>query len=131
MTLGPSGRKSGKVRPFDNLKTEEIIAELNARKCVIKKTNKTELTKLLKKELEDHIRTPALCLNHELKSLEDLNLKNYEVSPIEILHDIKGHIHNIWEVLPEILSDPVKEKFEATLVGCYGSKGKVRGVDYR
>ena len=49
-----------------------------------------------------------LCYNNELKSMEDLNLKNYEVSPIEILHDLNRYMHNILKVVPEILSDPVK-----------------------
>ena len=60
-----------------------------------------------------------------------MNLKNYEVSPIEILHDIKGHIHNLWEVLPEVMSQDLKEKFQTILYTCYGTKGKVCGVDYR
>ena len=63
--------------------------------------------------------------------MESMKLGHYEVSPIEILHDIKGHIHNLWDVLPEIMSQNLKEKFKTILDTCYGTKGKVRGVDYR
>ena len=52
MVSGPSGGKTGKVRPFENLKTEEIIAELTSRMCTINKTKKDDLIKLLKEKLE-------------------------------------------------------------------------------
>ena len=50
---------------------------------------------------------------------------------LKILHDIKGHIHNLWEALPDVIEDSLKEKLRVTLFECYGTKGKVRGVDYR
>ena len=34
--------------------------------------------------MEGHIRTPVLCCKNESKHMIDLNLKNYEVSPIEV-----------------------------------------------
>ena len=81
--------------------------------------------------IQGRIRTPVLCFNNEHKSMERMKLKNYEVSPIELLHDVKGHVHNLWDVLSEVMSQDLKEKFQTILFKCYGSKGKVRGVDYK
>jgi len=39
-----------------------------------------------------------------MESLETLNLRNYEVSQVEPLHDIKGHVKNVWDLLPKHLS---------------------------
>lgn len=63
--------------------------------------------------------------------MKDLNLENYEVSPVEPLHDTKGHIKNIWDVLLECLNEQQKKTCYDTLHGCYGNKDKVRGCDYR
>ena len=53
--------------------------------------------------LKDHLcgvnRTPALCYGNEKKSMSDINLSKYEVCPCEPLHDCKGHIKNVWEVI--------------------------------
>jgi len=72
-----------------------------------------------------------MSYGNERTPLNDLNLQQYEVSPIEPLHDTKGHIKNIWDALPEILPEQHKQTFKDTLNGCYGNKTKVRGCDYR
>lgn len=55
-----------------------------ARKIKIEKPTKKDMEIKLKKAMEGHIRTPALCFKNESKPMTDLNLKNYEVSPIEV-----------------------------------------------
>lgn len=44
-----------------------------------------------------------------------LNLVSFEVSPVEPLHDLKRHIKNMWEILPQVLSNDVKCKFLSQL----------------
>lgn len=63
--------------------------------------------------------------------MASLNLEEYEVMPIEPLHDCKGHIKNVWDVLPEILIPKEYKIFQQSLDATYGYKDKIRGSDYR
>ena len=63
--------------------------------------------------------------------MKQLNLENYEISPVEPLHDIKGHIKNIWDILPVVLQKETKKLFANALKTCFGNKWKIRGCDYR
>ena len=74
------------------------------------------------------VRKPALLYGNHL-SLEDIN--SYEVAPSEPLHDLKGHISNIWVLLPEVLSKENEEIFKDILKCTFGGKDKVKGCDYR
>lgn len=111
---------------------EKLVLEITEREVQTTgiKVNKKNMEQSLKKEMTGIIRTPALCYKNELDTLH-ANLNMYEVSPIEPLHDTKGHIRNLWEALPEILPPDAKTKFGEILDTCYGSKTKVRGCDYR
>ena len=67
-----------------------------------------------------------------MESMENLNLDLYEVSQVEPLHDLKGHIHNIFELLPRHLPPNLKSIFEDELAFALGeNKDKYRGRDYR
>ena len=68
---------------------------------------------------------------NETSSAQDMGLSQYEISPCEPLHDIKGHVVNLWTALPSLLTDAQKSIFQNSLDACYGSKSKVRGSDYR
>ena len=116
---------------LEELKNEVTVRGANNNINFGEKESRCNLEKALKLHMKGIIRTPALSFNNETKSMSDLNLSTYEVSPFEALHDTKGHIKNIWDVLPEVLSPELKEKFYEILKSCYGSKGKVRGADYR
>ena len=96
-----------------------------------KKLNKKDLEELLKNHLAGISRAPALCFGNEFISMEKSHLSEYEVMPIEPLHDSKGHIKNLWDVLPEILDEKEKKLFLDSLDSCYGGKDKIRGSDYR
>ena len=37
-----------------------------------------------------------------------MNLEMYEVAPAESLHDLKGHIKNLWDELPSHLTEQEK-----------------------
>ena len=71
--------------PFENLKTNELVQELIARKIKIEKPTKKDMEIKLRKAMGAHIRTPTLSFKNESKPITNLNLKNYEVSPIEVL----------------------------------------------
>lgn len=57
-------------------------------------------------------RAPAICFGNSKDTLEDTPLSFYEISPVEPLHDLKGHIKNSLEILPHYLSSEVKEQFQ-------------------
>ena len=132
---GPAGRKLNAVNPFQNLTIEKLTEELAAREIIRgvldTKKSKKELEKHLKQHLSGAIRPPALSFGNVMTSMEELNLSKYEISPIEPLRDIKGHIKNVWTVLPEVLPENIKKIFSGALDTCYGQKDKVRGCDYR
>ena len=133
---GPAGRKKKAVTPFVNLKADVLSLEVNCRGLDreiphYKKQTKKDFEILLKEDLAGISRAPALCYGNENIKMEKLNLSMYEVCPIEPLHDCKGHIKNIWEALQEALDKPEKELLSQILEGCYGSKDKVTGSDYR
>ena len=73
---------------------------------------------------------PALLQTNPTESLESLNLVQYEVSPLEPLHDIKGHFSNVIEESICIAPEGVKtelHKIQAAVL----SKDTLRGCDYR
>ena len=41
------------------------------------------------------VNVPALLQGVPDKSLHNFSLENYEISPVEPLHDVKGHISNL------------------------------------
>ena len=123
----------GAVNPFQNLKVTEIEEELFERrlyKNVPLNAVKSEKEKILKDSLMGIVRLPALCFRND-KSLTELNLDKYEISAIEPLHDIKGHIKNICEALETTLKGDELNLLKESLNTCYGRKSKVKGCDYR
>ena len=80
------------MRPLQNLKNSQLLEELLARDAQLKRikiSSKKDLENHLKAMMGEIIRTPAMSFNNEFKTMEELGLKNYEVVPIEPLHDIK------------------------------------------
>lgn len=68
------------------------------------------------------VRVPAVCHLNNSISLLSRNMGQYEISPVEPLHDIKGHIKNIWEIFPTCCNDDLKEFFENELNNTLGKK---------
>lgn len=83
------------------------------------------MEKVLKQDLKGIVRPPALAFGNADKSLQEIS--HYEVNPVEPLHDLKGHIKNVWEELPCILPQPLNEKFKAILAGYFREKDTIRG----
>ncbi|CAB4001138.1 Hypothetical predicted protein [Paramuricea clavata] len=87
---GPLGRKnslSKASKPFQNLKKDELIRELNTRR-IYEGNTKKELEKLLTNELHGVQRVPALLYNNPTSTLESINCGKYKVLRLEPLHDI-------------------------------------------
>lgn len=76
---------------------------------------KEELESILKIHLSGLQRIPSMCFSNPLISLEKSSMKTYEVSLVEPLHDIKGHIKNVWELLPSHLTPDLKNFFQDEL----------------
>lgn len=73
---------------------------------------------------------PALLQGVPAKPLHEFGLEHYEISPVEPLHDIKGHLSNIIEKLRVSLSGEVKQKVEE-ICSAVLAKDTLRGSDYR
>ena len=69
------------------------------------------LGKMLQNEMNDIQRVPALMYNNAFKSLEEVNLQNYEILPSEPLHDITEHIKNLFAELPTHLPKEEKKNY--------------------
>ena len=87
---GASWEKNN-ATPFDGLSIEQLRVEL-ARRCIdIKGKKRPQLDKDFEELKMGIVSVPALLQTNPTESLESLNLVQYEVSPLEPLHDIKGH----------------------------------------
>ena len=49
------------------------------------------------------VRLPALCFGKCSTSVEKMSFARYEIGPVERLYDLKGHLENVWELLPHRL----------------------------
>ena len=63
--------------------------------------------------------------------MNDLNLTQCEVGPVEPLHVLKEHINNILKELLKHLTDEEKPLFEEAIEAVLSTKEKLRGADYR
>ena len=63
--------------------------------------------------------------------MEDLNLERYEILPCEPLHDIVGHIKNLYEEIPVHLTSSEKAIFTNLKNATFEGKDSKRGCDYR
>ena len=130
---GPAGarRKNGGIHPFQKLKKDELINECHWRGLPAGDLLKKDFEANLKEHLAGVHRVPALIFHNQDKSMEESGLNLYEVAPSESLHDLKGHISNIWDELPYCLNDTEKIPFMKVKEALLTYKAKVRGVDYR
>jgi len=74
---------------------DDLIKECRGRNLPTDDLLKPSLYSQLREELKGIQRVPALCFPNQTSSLQDLNLAQYEVVPVEPLHDLKEHINNL------------------------------------
>lgn len=82
---GPAGkeRRNRGVHPFKNMSKEELIREYKGWHLSVDGLLKPALQSNLKEALRGIQRVPALCFPQQECSLQELNLGNYEVLPVE------------------------------------------------
>ena len=117
---------------YKNLKKYEIVTELHERgKHFYCKENKSSLQIKLDEEMHGIQRLPSLLYQEDNTSMKDLNLDRYEVLPCKPLHDIKGHISNLYDEIGNHLSKDEKKYFKDMVTLSFDNKECKRGVNYR
>ena len=105
---GKYGHQKGILKPFANLKKEQLVEELRLRDVFDLTGNKSVLASKLQSLLCGAQRVPTILLMNPTQSLSDVNLSTYTVLDSEPLHDLKGHLINLLTELPHILSGETK-----------------------
>ena len=129
---GPAGRerRNGGINPFHQMSKDELIRECRGRQLQSDGLLKPALLGNLREELKGVQRVPALCFPNQTASMKDLDLGQYEVVPVEPLHDLKEHINNILKELPKHLTEEENALFEESVEAVLSTKEKLRGSDY-
>ena len=109
-SVGHQNTLNKKPKPFANLSKADIELEVLERKLNWRQNmTKSELQFELSQELSGISRVPALFYSTPLETLENLNLQFYDILPSESMHDIAGHISNIFEESPNHISKPTEK----------------------
>ena len=129
VTEGKFGRKNSlnkQTCPFSKLSSIELTQELTSRNVNLEhtKSTKKDLLPILKKELRGAKRVPILLLNNPLIDLNILGLSKYEMSMVECMHGLAGHIDNILVELPHHLKIDDKKIVNEILEVYYAEKDK-------
>ena len=111
----------GSIKPFDNLTNDQLKQELRARGCYEFGKQKDDLVCSLKQILKG-VRVPSLLLQNPTQALQEINLKNYTIMDCEPLHDLKGHLSNLFEELPKLLDATLAQDVLAVLQADLGTK---------
>ena len=112
-------------KPFEALKVEELPSEFRARDLIEEGKTKNDLERELKELRKGVQNFPALLQPFP----EDIHLEKYEVSPCEPLHDMNGHMANLFEEIPKHVSGAVAtevQKIKSTML----NKDTLRCIDY-
>lgn len=125
------GKQVGAIRPFQRLNAKELQEELRARNVYHTCTTKRDLQKELARVLKGVQRVPTLLLDNPAMSLAEMQLQRYSVLDCEPLHDLKGHLANLFTEIPHIISDIRLQRETCDLLDTVVPKEKPRGGDYR
>ena len=127
---GKHGNQPGALKPFEALNVQQLHEELRARNVYHEATTKSDLTSTLRGILCGAQRVPSLLLANPTLPLEALHLQHYTILDSEPLHDLKGHLFNLFSELPYILNGDVKETCQK-IIKSNLSKEKVKCADLR
>ena len=131
-TAGPAGKKrrNGGVSPFQHMTKDDLSKQCRGRKLLTDGLPKPSLYSQLREELKGIQRVPELFCPYQTSSLQDLNLAQYEVIPVEPLHDLKEHINNLLKELSKHLTNEEIVLYEEAVEAVISSKDKLTGSDY-
>ena len=73
---------------------------------------------------------PALLQGVADRPLAEFSLNHYEISPVEPLHDLKGHLSNIIDEIKVLVTGPAKQRVNS-ICSSVLAKERLRGSDYR
>ena len=127
---GKYGKHEGIIHPFQSLNTQQLQKELRARNIYHTFTTKCDLQKELSHVLKG-VRVPTLLLDTPQVQLQDVNLHKYCILDCEPLHDIKGHLTNLFTELPCIITDLQLQKEAVDLLNLVVPKEKPSCGDNR
>ena len=113
------GKQQANTAPF---KVADLKNELSARGIPTADQKKPELQRMLNDELRGIQSVPAFLLLDPEQNLTELHLEQYTILDSEPLHDLKGHLANLLEELPNILPDKQKEQVEQLCAAKLGVK---------
>lgn len=128
---GKYGKQAGIVCPFQSLNANQIQEELRSRIIYHIHTTKHDLQKELATVLKGVQRVPTLLLDRADLPHADINLQRYCILDCEPLHDIKGHLANLFTELPHIIGDVQLRAETIQLLDIVVPKEKPSGGDYR
>ena len=107
-----------------DLSVTDICKELGARGLDCSGKRRPELQDDLQGILQGIQRVQSLIYLHPEEELVTLNLQHYAVVDCEPLHDIKGHLLNLFQELPSVLPTEIKDKCEIRINLCLKKKRK-------
>ena len=115
---------------MDNLKVQELRTELHMRGKVTAGKRKPELERDFDELQRGTANVPALLRGVPEEPLAELGLNCYEISPIEPLHDLKGHLSNLIDEIKVLVTGIAQQKVRA-ICSSVLAKETLRGSDYR
>ena len=127
---GTFGSNPGKLKPFHNLSVDQMRLELSARGQFDISKCKPQLANDLTKYLKGVQRVPTLIISDPTKPLSQSCLSSYEILESEPLHDIKGHLTNLFEEVPFLLDGTLKGEICGIINNCL-RKEKINCADLR
>jgi len=119
-----------KSKPFQGLKLPEIRRELESRGIDTTGKLRNQLDESLDELHKGIAQFPALVQPNPQDTLDAINLQHYEIATVEPLHNFKGHMANLFDELPFLLTgNALKEvtKIKDSVL----NKNTLRCVDYR
>lgn len=114
------------IKPMENLKVQELRTELEKRGQSTYRKRKPELERDFDDLRRGIVDVPALLQGVPHTPLEEISLERYEISPVEPLHDVKGHLSNLMDELQVVLTGEVKERVDVIVSSVLG-KDTLRG----
>lgn len=99
---GCYGNVPGALKPFESLTTDQLQEELQSGDIFHTSRTKKELKQTLATVLQGAQRVPSLLFVSPCQNLEAINLQHYTVLDCEQMHDLKGHLRNLYAELPHI-----------------------------
>ena len=118
------------INPLDNMRVHELRVELEKRGLATAGKKRQELEKDFDELRRGIVNVPALLQGCPETNVGHLCLDKYEISPVEPLHDVKGHLNNLIDEIRPLLKGEAKKRVDVIANSVLG-KETLRCSDYR